>query len=121
MRNLFDHRNQQITRCFRYKIIIALSALLLPTVGWAHSCGNKELAVDKGNTIEYSIKGGHSAGHEIIDEGDPLVATIESPSGKKANLIFKITGTGEGITAFKINWKGPVGGGTCSVKVTVSG
>jgi hypothetical protein len=90
-------------------------------VGWAHSCGNKGLAVDKGNTIEYSITGGHSVSHEIVDEGDPLVATIESPPQDKANLEFKITGTGEGITAFKINWKGPVGKGTCSVKVTVSG
>ena len=121
MRQLSNHRIHQITRCSRRMIIIALSSLLLPAVGWAHSCGKKELAVDKGDTIEYSIKGSHSAGHELVDEGDPLVATIESPSGKNANLIFKITGTGEGITVFKINWKGPVGGGTCSVKVTVSG
>jgi len=121
MRQLSNHRIHQITRCSRRMIIIALSSLLLPAVGWAHSCGKQELAVDKGDTLEYSIKGSHSAGHELVDEGDPLVATIESPSGKNANLIFKITGTGEGITVFKINWKGPVGGGTCSVKVTVSG
>jgi len=121
MRNLFDHRNQQISRCFPYKIIIALSALLLPTVGWAHACGNKGLAVEKGSTIEYSITGAHPVSHELVDEGDPLVATIESPLQDKANLKFKITGTGEGITAFKINWKGPARKGTCSVKVTVSG
>ena len=122
MRRLLDHRTQQITRRFRQTIIIALSALFLPTVGWAHTCGPGELVVEKGNTIMYSITGNDVvASHEIVDKGNPLVAKIEPPMDEKVDIKFKITGTGEGTTVFKIYWQGPsYGKGTCSVKVTVS-
>jgi hypothetical protein len=123
MRRLLDHRIQQVARRFRHTIIVALSALLLPTVGWAHTCGPGELAVEKGDTIAYSITGNDVVpSHQIVDKGNPLVAIIESPMDKQVDLKFKITGTGDGTTVFKIYWQGPsYGEGTCSVKVTVSG
>ncbi len=98
-------------------------ALLTPAVGWTHTCGPGELAVENGNSIVYSITGNDVVpSHEIIDKGNPLVAIIESPMDKQVDLKFKITGTGDGTTVFKIYWQGPsYGEGTCSVKVTVSG
>ena len=123
MRRLFDYQSQQMTRCSRHAFIIALLALLSPTAAWAHKCGPAELAVEKGSIIVYSI-----AGHdfvpdsEIVDKGDPLVAIIEPPvDPENVDLMFKITGTGEGTTMFKVHWKGPSKQDTCSFKVTVSG
>ena len=71
----------------------------------------------------YSIPGHDFVPHsEILDKGDPLVAKIEPPvDPDNVDLVFKITGTGEGSTVFKIFWKGPKRQDTCSVKVTVSG
>ncbi len=123
MKRLFDHRIQQMTRCSRYALIVALLVPLSPMTVWAHSCGLGELTVDKGNIIVYTI-----AGHdfvpssEIVDKGDPLVATIEPPvDPDNVDLVFKITGVGEGTTVFKIYWQGPSRQDTCSFKVTVSG
>ena len=123
MKRLFDYRIQQMTRCSRYALIIALLAPLSPSAVWAHTCGPGELAVEKGNIIVYSI-----AGHdfvpssEIVDKGDPLVATIEPPvDPDNVDLVFKITGTGDGTTVFKIHWEGPSQQDTCSIKVIVSG
>lgn len=123
MPRLLEHRIQQVTRRLGHTIVIAFSSLLLPTVGWAHTCGPEELAVEKGNTIMYSITGNDVvASHQIVDKGNSLVAKIEPPIDEKVDIIFKITGTGEGTTVFKIYWQGPsYGEGSCSVKVTVSG
>jgi len=123
MRRLFDHRNQQMTRCSHHALIVALLVLLLPTAVWAHKCGPSELTVDKGSIIVYSIAGHDFVpDYEIVDKGDPLVAIIEPPvDPNNVHLVFKITGTGAGITAFKIHWQGPSNQSTCPVKVTVSG
>jgi len=121
MKHLFDHRNQQMTRCSRHALIIALLVLLLPMAVWAHKCGPSELTVDKGNIIVYSIPGHDFVPRsEIVDKGDPLVAMIEPPvDPDNVNLLFKITGMGDGTTVFKIHWKGPNRQDTCQVKVTV--
>ena len=123
MKRLSDPRIQQMTRCSRYALIIALLVPLSPMTVWAHSCGLGELTVEKGNIIVYTI-----AGHdfvpssEIVDKGDPLVATIEPPvDPDNVDLVFKITGTGDGTTVFKVHWQGPSNQDTCSIKVTVSG
>ncbi len=123
MRRLFDHQNQQMTRCSRHALIIALLALLLPMTGWAHSCGPRKLTVEEGNTIVYSIVGyDFVPSYNIRDKGDPLVAVIEPPVDiDNVNLEFKITGTGEGTTVFKVFWQGPNRLATCSIKVTVTG
>ena len=123
MRCLFDYQNQQMTRCSRHALIIALLVLLLPMAVWAHKCGPSELTVEQGNIIVYSIPGHDFVPRsEIVDQGDPLVAMIEPPvDPDNVDLVFKITGTGEGTTVFKIFWQGPVGQDTCSVKVTVAG
>ena len=123
MRRPFKHRNQQMTRCSRYVLIIALLVPLSPMAVWAHTCGPGELTVEKGNIIVYSIPGHDFVpSSEIVDKGDPLVATIEPPvDPDNVNLVFKITGIGEGTTVFKIHWQGPQRQDTCSIKVTVSG
>ncbi len=123
MRCLFDHQNQQMARCSRHVLILALAVLFFPTAVWAHSCGPGELTVEKGSIIVYTIPG-HSfvPSSEIVDKGDPLVAMIEPPvDPKNVNLVFKITGTGDGTTVFKIHWEGPSQQDTCSIKVIVSG
>ena len=123
MRRLFDYQNQKMTRCSRHVLIIALLVLFLPMAVWAHKCGPSELTVEKGNIIVYSIPGHDFVPRsEIVDKGDPLVAKIEPPvDPDNVDLVFKITGTGEGTTAFKIFWQGPARQDTCSVKVTVAG
>jgi hypothetical protein len=102
---------------------LVLVALLTPAVGWAHKCGPKELTVEKGGIIVYSIAGHDFVPtYEIVDKGNPLVAIIEPPVDiYNVHLVFKIIGTGEGTTVFKIAWKGPRNQATCPVKVTVSG
>ena len=122
MKRLFDHRIQQMTRCSRYALIIALVVLLSPMAAWAHKCGPGELAVEKGSIIVYSITGHDFVpSSEIVDKGDPLVAMIEPPvDPENVHLVFKITGIGDGTTVFKIHWQGPKRQDTCSVKVTVS-
>jgi hypothetical protein len=112
-----------MTRCSRYALIIALLVPLSPTAVWAHKCGPGELTVEKGNIIVYSIAG-HDfvSSSEIVDKGDPLVAMIEPPvDPDNVDLVFKIIGTGNGTTVFKIHWQGPKRQDTCSFKVTVSG
>ena len=123
MKRLFDYRIQQMTRCSRYALIIALLMPLSPMAVWAHTCGPGELSVEKGNIIVYSILGHDFVPKsEIVDKGDPLVAMIEPPvDPENVDLMFKITGTGEGTTVFKIHWQGPSRQDTCSFKVTVSG
>ncbi len=122
MRRLFDLQNQQIARCSRHALIIALSALLFPTAGWAHSCGPKELTVKKGDSVEYAIPGPAPANFEVTDTGNPLVATIEPLRIENEMLAkFNVTGVGDGTTVFKIYWQGPQRQNTCPVKVTVSG
>ena len=123
MKRLFDHRIQQMTRCSRYALIIALLVPLSPMAVWAHTCGPGELTVEKGNIIVYSIPGHDFVPNsEIVERGDPLVATIEPPvDPHNVNLVFKITGIGDGTTVFKIHWQGPKRQDTCSFKVTVSG
>ena len=123
MKRLCDHRIKQMTRCFRYALIVTLLAPVSPMAVWAHTCGSGELTVEKGNIIVYTI-----AGHdfvpssEIVDKGDPLVALIEPPvDPDNVDLVFKITGTGDGTTVFKVHWQGPSNQDTCSIKVTVSG
>ena len=123
MRCLFDHQNQQMARRSRHALIFTLSVLLFPTAAWPHTCGPGELTVEKGNTTVYTI-----AGHDfvpssaIVDKGDPLVATIEPPTDpENVDLVFKITGVGDGTTVFKVHWSGPNRQDTCSIKVTVSG
>jgi hypothetical protein len=113
------------TRIFERAIvsagIVALSALLLPSAAWAHRCGPQELTVGKGSVIVYSIRGyGFVPSYEIVENGDPLVAKIETPvEFDNVNLEFKITGTGDGTTVFKIYWQGPQRQDTCQVNVTV--
>ncbi len=115
------------TRIFNRTIvsagIVALLVLLLPMAVWAHKCGPSELTVEKGNITVYSIPGHDFVPRsEIVDKGDPLVAMIEPPvDPDNVDLVFKITGTGEGTTVFKIFWQGPARQDTCSVKVTVAG
>ena len=123
MKRLFDHRIQQMTRCSRYALIIALLVPLSPTAVWAHKCGPGELTVEKGNITVYTLAGHDFVPNsEIVDKGDPLVATIEPPvDPDNVDLVFKITGTGDGTTVFKIHWQGPKRQDTCSFKVTVSG
>ncbi len=123
MRCLFDYHNQNMTRCSRHALIIALLALFLPMAVWAHSCGPRKLTVEKGNTIVYSIVGyDFVPSYEIRDKGDPLVAMIEPPVDiDNVDLEFKITGTGEGTTVFKVYWDGPNREATCTIKVTVTG
>ena len=131
MKRLFDHRIQQMTRCSRYALIVALFVPFSPMAAWAHSCGTRELTVEKGNIIVYSIAG-HDfvSSSEIVDKGDPLVALIEPPvDPDNVDLVFKITGTGAGTTVFKIHWQGQMFGlstiseleATCTIEVTVSG
>ena len=123
LQRLYDLRIQRMTRRFRYALITTLLVTLSPMAVWAHTCGPGELTVEKGNTIVYSINGYQFVpSFEIVDKGDPLVAMIEPPvDPKNVNLVFKITGTGEGTTVFKIYWKGPFRQSTCSLKLTVSG
>ncbi len=123
LQRLYDLRIQRMTRRFRFALITTLLVTLSPMAVWAHICGPGELTVEKGNTIVYWI-GGQTfvPSFEIVDKGDPLVAMIEPPvDPTNVNLLFKITGTGDGTTVFKIHWKGPVRQSTCSLKVTVSG
>ncbi len=112
-----------MTRYSRHAFIIALIVLFSPKAVWAHTCGPSELTVEKGNIIVYSIRGNDFVPlHEIVDMGNPLVATIEPPvDPKNVHLVFKITGTGHGTTVFKIYWQGARNRGTCPVKVIVSG
>ena len=119
MKRLVDHQIQNMTRCSRHALIIALSALLLPMVVWAHKCGPEEVTVEKGNFIWYKIIGEHHVpSYEIVDKGDPLVAMIEPPTDiHNPHLYFKIIGKGEGTTMFSIYWKADEQG-TCSIKVT---
>jgi hypothetical protein len=123
MERLFDHQNQRMTRCFRPALIVALLVLLLPMAVEAHKCGPSELTVEKGNITVYTIPGHDFVPrYEIVDKGDPLVAMIEPPvDPDNVDLVFKITGMGDGTTAFKLYWQGPAQNDTCSVKVTVSG
>ena len=102
---------------------LVLVALLTPAVGWAHKCGPSELTVGKGNIILYSIRGDDFVpSYEIIDKGDPLVAIIEPPVDiDNTDLVFKITGTGNGTTMFNIYWQGKRQQKNCPVKITVSG
>jgi hypothetical protein len=104
-------------------LILALAVLFFPTAVWAHSCGPGELTVEKGNITVYTIAGHDFVPNsEIVEPGDPLVATIEPPvDPDNVDLVFKITGTGDGTTVFKIHWEGPSQQDTCSIKVTVSG
>ena len=100
-----------------------LLLLLSATAGWEHHCGAGELTVEKGKTIAYLIRG-HSRvlEFEVVEKGNPLVAKIEPPpNADRHDLVFKITGTGKGATAFRINWRGPHRIGSCQVEVTVSG
>ena len=122
MKRLFDHCIQRMTRCSRYALIIALLVALSPMAAWAHKCGPSELTVEKGNIIVYSIPGHDFVPKsEIVDKGDPLVAMIEPPvDPDNVDLVFKIIGTGNGTTVFKIHWQGPKRQDTCSIKVTVS-
>ncbi len=123
MKRLFDHCIQRMTRCSRYALIIALLVALSPMAAWAHTCGPEELTVEKGNIIVYSIPGHDFVpSSEIVDKGDVLVAVIKPPvDPENVDLVFKIIGTGEGTTVFKIHWQGPSQQDTCSFKVTVSG
>ena len=123
MKRLFDYRIQQMTRCSRYALIIALLVPLSPMAVSAHTCGPEELTVEKGSIIVYSIPGHDFVPEsEIVDKGDPLVAMIEPPvDPDNVDLMFKITGTGAGTTVFKIHWQGPSNQDTCSFKVNVSG
>ncbi len=113
------------TRIFNRTIvsagIVALLVLLLPMAVWAHKCGPSVLTVEKGNVIMYSIPGHDFVpSNKIVDKGDPLVAMIEPPvDPDNFDLLFKITGMGDGTTVFKIHWKGPNRQDTCQVKVTV--
>ncbi len=123
LQRLYDLRIQRMTRRFRFALITTLLVTLSPMAVWAHTCGPGELTVEKGNSIVYSINGYQFVpSFKIVEKGDPLVAMIEPPvDPENVNLVFKITGTGDGTTMFKIHWKGPVRQGTCSLKVTVSG
>ncbi len=120
MRQLFDHQNQQLTRCIRHALIIGPLTLFLPMTVWAHTCGPSELTVEKGSIIVYMISGDDFVrSHEIVDKGDPLVAKIDPPvDPDNVNLVYKITGIGEGTTVFKVRWQGPSNQKTCSIKVT---
>ncbi len=123
MKRLCDHRIKQMTRCFRYALIVTLLVPVSPMAVWAHTCGPEELTFEKGSIIVYSIPGHDFVPEsEIVDKGDPLVATIEPPvDPENVDLVFKITGIGEGTTMFKIHWQGPSKQDTCSFKVNVSG
>ncbi|MCZ6759315.1 MAG: hypothetical protein O7D29_02925 [Gemmatimonadetes bacterium] len=101
--------------------IVALLALLLPSAAWAHRCGPQTLEVKKGATVDFGITGGDYIDYNITDKGDPLVAKIEPPiKDNEYDVWFKITGTGTGVTTFKIRWYGSPRQGSCPIKVTVS-
>lgn len=101
--------------------LYALSALFLPSVAWAHTCGPQTLEVKKGSTVDYGLTGNAKVGYQIVDKGDPLVAKIE-PLKKNDSLDvwFRVAGTGNGVTNFTISWIGPHRQGRCEVKVTVA-
>lgn len=103
-------------RIFAY----ALLMLLLPSATWAHTCGSRTLEVKKGNAVDYGITGRDVIEYQILDRGDPLVATIESPpKSDDYDVWFKIVGAGNGVTTFEIRWDGPHRFGFCRVEVTV--
>ncbi len=123
MKRLFDHLIQQITRCSRYALTIALLVPLSPMAVWANhgACGSTDLSVKNGNSVEYVIKGSRTADFEVTDTGNSLVATIEPQRiiGERLGK-FAITGVGDGTTTLKISWRRPEGTITCPVSVTVS-
>ena len=123
MKRLFDHLIQQITRCSRYALTIALLVPLSPMAVWANhtACGPTDLSVENGNSVEYVIRGSRTADFEVTDTGNSLVATIEPQRiiGERLGK-FAITGVGGGTTTFKIFWRRSQGTGTCPVSVTVS-
>ena len=124
MKHQFYHHIQQMMRCSRYALIIALLVPFSPRAAWAHTCGPGELSLGKGNITVYSITGNDFVlSSKIVDKGDPLVAIIEPlVDPDNVDLVFKIIGTDPGTTVFKIYWKGPSQRDrTCSIKVTVSG
>ena len=120
MKSVLDYQSQSTALPFWSVLIIALLVLLSPTAVWAHKCGPSELTVEKSNFVWYTLRGQNFVpSYEIVDNGDPLVATIESPTDiRNPYLIFKINGVGNGTTVFKIHWKGQNGQDTCSIKVT---
>ncbi len=117
------------TRIFGHALvcagIVALLALLLPSAAWAHRCGPQTLKVKKGDTVTYVITlrvsaTPHHTDYHIIDKGNPLVAKIEPPMNKDDyDAVFRIVGTGNGVTMFKTGWDDDRRKGTCQVKVTV--
>ncbi len=123
MKRLFDHLIQQITRCSRYALTIALLVPLSPMAVWANhgACGPTDLSVKNGNSVEYVIKGSRTADFEVTDTGNSLVATIEPQRiiGERLGK-FAITGVGDGTTTLKIFWRRPGETITCPVSVTVS-
>ncbi len=123
MKRLFDHLIQQISRCSRYALTIALLVPLSPMAVWAlhPTCGPTDLSVKNGNYVEYVIKGPRTADFEVTDTGNSLVATIEPQRiiGERLGK-FAITGVGDGTTTLKIFWRRPGDTITCPVSVTVS-
>ena len=104
------------TRTFAYTLLM----LLLPSAAWAHTCGPRTLEVKKGNTVDYGITGRDFIEYQILVKGDPLVSTIEPPpKNDDYDVWFKIVGTGNGATTFKIRWDGSHRFGFCRVEVTV--
>jgi len=107
-------------RALEYACIVALLALIAPSEVWAHRCGPETLKVNKGDTVAFAITGSDFIEYQIIDKGNPLVAKIEPPmNNDEYDVVFKIVGTGQGVTKFKIVWDGPSRRGVCYPKVTV--
>ncbi len=102
--------------------IVGLLALLLPSAAWAHRCGLPyQLKMNKGDTVEYAVTGGHPIDYVVVDMGNNGVATIEPAKiHQEGDGYFKIMGAGKGTTEFTIEWEGVTRRGRCNVEVTVA-
>ena len=123
MKHLVDHQSRPNARHFWPALSVCLLIAIPSSAVWAHECGASKWSIEKDSFVSYTINGyQHVPSYKILEKGDLMVAKIEPPVDiNNPNLVFKITGTGKGVTNFKIHWKGPNRGGTCSFQVTVSG
>ncbi len=129
MRRFFVHQIKQMMPRYRGSLIITLLVLFSPTTGWAHDatagrehkCGPEQLVIQEDSTTEYTITGPDKVlDLRIVEEGNPLVATLEPPPNLDHNdLVFKVTGTGLGTARFQIFWRSSAKSDTCPLKVTV--
>ena len=123
MKHLVDHQTPPAARHFWSALSISLLIAIPSSAVWAHECGASKWSIEKDNFVSYTINGyQHVPSYKILEKGDLLVAKIEPPVDiNNPNLVFKITGTGNGTTMFNIYWQGKRQQKNCPVKITVSG